>query len=152
MGNALAVSEHNYALYASEDSLYVLKSPVEKWRDEINTNIAGLKSGQGGIYLRATSSIIADDLKRVEGSPKGLIIISDFEVCGEKGDEKTICKELFDRKIYPFLIAIGEEHEENAREMVEDLGEEHYSSIPTNKIEELPEEVFRLFKTYGISR
>jgi len=151
-GNGLSTSEHQYGLYSSSDDLYVLKSPDEKWNENVNRKITSLKSGGGGIYLDATSQVIAADLKRVGGNPKGLIIISDFEVCGDEKREKAIVRELYDAKIHPFLIAIGEEHEENAKRLTEDIGSDHYSVIPLDKLHELPNEMFRLFKTYGIAK
>ena len=155
MGNALSVSDWNYGLYASGNELGVIKEPHKKWSDEINHSIMNLEAGNlgsGGIYLNSTSSVIGADLARTEGSPKGLIIVSDFQVCGGKTEERMAAKKLYDQKIYPFLIAIGENHETNAAEMAREIGSEHYSVIPLNKLHELPTEMFRLFKTFGIAR
>ena len=152
MGNALSASDWNYGLYASDDSLAVLKDPTKKWDDNINYSILGLGSGGGGIYLEATSSILSADLRRTRGNPKCLVVISDFEVCGDAEKEKAIARRLYNQKIYPFYIAIGDEHGENAKAMTSGIGEEHYSVIPLNKLHELPEEIFRLFKTFGVAR
>lgn len=152
IGNALSASDWNYGIYASADNLAVIKDPTKRWNDNINYSIMGLESGGNGIYLASTSSVIGDDLKRVDGNPKGLIVISDFEVCGEESKEIKIAKNLQDSKIYPFYIAIGKEHEENVRKMTREIGDEHYSVIPLNKLYELPNEMFKLFKTFGIAR
>ena len=152
VGNALSASDWDYGLYASADNLVVLKEPVKKWNDAINHGIMALKAGGEGIYLSATNYAISEDLKRTDGNPKCLIVISDFEVCGEKNHEYKTAKILQDQKIYPFYIAIGSEHESNAKEMTREIGDEHYSVIPINRLYELPEEMFRLFKTFGIAR
>ena len=102
MGNALSASDWNYGLYASDDSLAVLKDPTKKWDDNINYSILSLGSGRNGIYLEATSSIISADLKRTGGNPKCLVVISDFEVCGDAEKEKAIARRLYNQKIYPF--------------------------------------------------
>lgn len=156
IGNALSVSQCNYSMYVSGTSLGVIKSPTEKWNNNMNNVISGIQSGltvgEGGIYLAATSSIIADDLKRVEGNPKGIIIISDFDVCGKKGLEKKAVKDLYDSKIYPLLIAIGNEHAENAKYLTSDIGEDFYSVVGLDQLNMLPEKLFRSFKKYGIAR
>ncbi len=152
VGNALSASDHQYGLYASSDDLYVIKAPDEKWSDGINGKIASLTSLHEGIYFHKTSSIIADDIKRVGGNPRGLIIISDFELNDDPGEAKKLVKSLYDAKIYPLLIAIGEEHEGNARMLTEDLGHEFYSVVPVDKLYTLPQEMFRLFKAFGVAR
>ncbi len=152
IGNSLSASDWNYGIYASSNNLLVLKDPTKKWNDGINYNIMDLESGGGGIYLASTSSVILNDLKRVEGNPKGLIVISDFKVCGDEDEEKRTAKRLQDSKVYPFYIAIGEEHEKNVRSMTKGISDEQYSVIPTDKLYELPQEMFRLFKTFGIAR
>ncbi len=151
MGSALSVSEFNYSLYASDSSLYVLKSPTEKWTTDVTSKIASLDSWGSGIYFRKTSEVIARHLQRTEGNPKCMIVISDFESCDRAEVETGMIKELYDQKIYPLLIVIGEENEENA-EFLQDIKREHYSVIPTDKLNELPGEIFRLFKTFGIAR
>ncbi len=152
VGNALSVSDHHYGLYASSDDLYVIKAPDEKWSEGINGKIASLTSLRGGIYFHKTSSIIADDIKRVGGNPRGIIIMSDFELNDDAGGAKNLVKSLYDAKIYPLLIAIGEEHEGNARMLTEDLGHEFYSVVPVDKLYTLPQEMFRLFKSFGVAR
>ena len=152
IGNALSESKFNYGMYASDDNLYVLKPITKKWNEKVNGKIGALRAGGGGIYLEKTSRVIADDLKRMESSPRILIHISDFEVCGDQDGEKAIAKELYDNKIFPFLITIGKEHEKNAKMLTKEIGKEHYSVIPTNELNRLPNELFRLFKTYGIAK
>ena len=61
-------------------------------------------------------------------------------------------REVYDQKIYPFLVVIGREFEKYARGLTEDIGSDHYTVIDRDKVHELPNEMFRLFKTFGISR
>jgi len=152
MGNALSASEYNYGMYVSNDALEVIKSPREKWSEKVNNRISGINSDGNGIFLESTSRVIANDLKRINGNPKCLFVISDFEICGEPEKEKAIIKELYNSRVYPILIAIGSEHEQNAKYLTGDIGHEYYSVIPIDKLNTLPQEVFRLFKTYGIAR
>lgn len=152
IGNALSASDWNYGLYFSANKLGIIKDPTKKWEDSINPKILGLTAGGNGIYLETTSKAIAADLKRTNGNPRGLIVISDFEVCGDFKKEKAIAKKLREEKIYPFYIAIGAEHEDNVRELTEEIGAEHYSVIALDQLHELPNEIFRLFKTFGIAK
>jgi hypothetical protein len=151
IGNALSFSNHNFGVYASNDYLYVLKSPHEKWNEEINHKIASLESGGGGIHLYRTSEVIKQDMLKLKGKPRCMIIISDFQVCGEN-DTSDYVKSLYDQNIFPFLITIGEENEHYARNLVAGIGEENYSVIPTDEMHLLPHEIFRLIKIYGVSR
>ncbi|MEI7719045.1 MAG: hypothetical protein WCI72_04205 [archaeon] len=152
IGNALSASDWNYGLYVSADKLTVVKDPTKKWSDEVNDNIMNISAGNSGIYLAHTSSIISSDLRRINGSPKCLIVLSDFEVCGEPATERKVAKNLLEQKVYPVYVGIGEEHKSNARDMTSEVGEEHYSVVGLDKLHELPGEIFRLFKTFGIVR
>jgi hypothetical protein len=60
--------------------------------------------------------------------------------------------EMHQRRMHPFLIVIGKEFEQYAKYLTSDMGEEHYSIIERDKLYELPGELFRLFKTYGVAR
>ena len=151
VGNALSASNWNYGLYASAERLCVIKDPTKKWEESINRKIMGLIGNGSGIYLARTSNIISKDLMRAGGNPKCLVVISDFEVCEEATDVK-VAADLMKSGIYPMYIAIGNEHEGNVKNVTRGLGEEHYSVIPLDKLNELPNEMFRLFKTFGIAR
>jgi hypothetical protein len=151
MGNALSASDYNYSMYVSNSQLDVLKSPSEKYSGKINRRISQIASYGSGIYFERTSSIIANDLRRFEGNPKCMVVISDFECEEGEGARKTV-KKLYESKIYPLLIAIGQEHEVNAKALTEEVGSEYYSVVPIDKLHELPGKIFRLLKTYGIAR
>jgi len=51
-----------------------------------------------------------------------------------------------------FLVVIGREFEKYAKDLTKDIGSDHYTIIDREKIHELPNEMFRLFKTFGITR
>ena len=68
----------------------------------------------------------------------------------KKEDERAMVKKLYDSRIFPFLICIGEEHEDHVKYLTGDIGSEHYSILSTDRTEDLPDEIFRLIRVYGL--
>ena len=91
-----------------------------------------------------TIEYIAENLKEVEGRPKGFSIITDGEPDTPEA-VRDILSRLPENEILPFLFVIGQEHERCAKSLIDD-----YVIIKRDRIGELPNEVLRIFTTYGI--
>jgi hypothetical protein len=152
-GESLKVTDWPIGLFGfSGNYLYVIKDFSDKYGPEVSNKIIKLKrEDSGGTYMASPVRTIGSLLRRQKEHPKGITIITDGEDQNISEAKKAL-KEVYDQKMYPFLIIIGEEFEKYAKELTEDIGLEHYSIIPRDKVYEIPEEMFRLFKTFGIAR
>ena len=103
-------------------------------------------SPYGGTLMVNAIKYISDNLKKVEGIPKGFSIITDGEP-DTPGQVRDILKSLQEDGILPFLFVIGAEHEKCAKFLIDD-----YIIIKRDRLAELPNEVLRIFTTYGIMK
>jgi len=152
-GESLGVTDWPIGLFGfSSNNLYLIKDFTDKYGPEISNKIIKLKrEDTGGTYLAPPLRAVGSLLRRQKEHPKGITIITDGED-QNIGEAKKALKEVYDKKMYPFLIVIGEEFEKYAKQLTEEIGPEHYSIISRDKVYEIPGEMFRLFKTFGIAR
>ncbi len=125
------------------DTVHIIKDFKEDYTEESRGRIMSL-CPYGGTLMVNAIEYIAANLKKVEGIPKGLSIITD----GEPDTPQTVrdvLKKLQEEGILPFLFVIGSEHERCAKFLIDD-----YVIIKRDKLAELPNEVLRIFTTYGI--
>jgi hypothetical protein len=150
---ALGVTDWPIGLFAfSSNVLYVVNDFPEKYDATSSNKIMALKrKDNGGTYLGPPLRTVGSLLKRQREHPKGITIITDGED-QNFDDAKAAMREVYDQKMYPFLVVIGREFEEYARGLTKDIGSDHYTVIDKDKVYELPNEMFRLFKTFGIAR
>ncbi len=150
---ALGVTDWPIGLFGFSDNvLYVINDFPERYDSTSSNKIMALKrEDDGGTYLGPALRTIGSLLKKQREHPKGITIITDGE--DENFDDaKAAMREVYDQKMYPFLVVIGREFEKYAKDLTEDIGSDHYTVIDRNKVYDLPNEVFRLFKTFGIAR
>ena len=126
-----------------KDTVYLIKNFNEKYTEETRGKIMSL-SPYGGTLMVNAIEYVAENLKKVEGRPKGLSIITDGEP-DSPWAVKNALKKLQEDGILPFLFVIGSEHERCAKSLVD-----NYIIIKRDKLNELPSEVLRIFTTYGI--
>ncbi len=127
------------------DTVHIIKDFKEDYTEESRGRIMSLYPYGGTLMVNAIEYIAAN-LKKVEGIPKGLSIITD----GEPDTPQTVrdvLKKLQEEGILPFLFVIGSEHERCAKFLIDD-----YVIIKRDKLAELPNEVLRIFTTYGIMK
>lgn len=150
---ALGVTDWPIGLFGfSNDVLYVINDFPERYDSTSSNKIMALeREDSGGTYLGPPLRTVGSLLKRQREHPKGITIITDGED-ENFNDAKAAMREVYDQKIYPFLVVIGREFEKYAKGLTEDIGSDHYTVIDRNKVYELPNEMFRLFKTFGIAR
>lgn len=150
---ALGVTDWPIGLFGfSGDVLYIMNDFPERYGPTSSNKIMALKrEDTGGTYLGPPLRTVGSLLKRQREHPKGITIITDGE--DENFDDaKSAMREVYDQKMYPFLVVIGREFEKYARNLTEDIGSDHYTVIDKDKVHELPNEMFRLFKTFGIAK
>jgi nitric oxide reductase activation protein len=152
-GEALGITDWPIGLFGfSSNYLYLIKDFTDKYGPEISNKIIKLeREDMGGTYIAPHLRAVGSLLRRQKEYPKGITIITDGED-ENIDDTKKALKEVYDQKMYPFLIVIGKEFEKYAKKLTEEIGQEHYSIISRDKVYQLPEEMFRLFKTFGIAR
>ncbi|MHA1865245.1 MAG: hypothetical protein ACTSWZ_01955 [Candidatus Heimdallarchaeaceae archaeon] len=150
---ALGVTDWPIGLFGfSNNVLYVINDFPEKYGATSSNKIMALKrEDSGGTYLGPPLRTVGSLLRRQREHPKGITIITDGED-QNFDDAKAAMREVYDQKMYPFLVVIGKEFEKYAKGLTEDIGSDHYTLIDRNKVYELPNEMFRLFKTFGIAR
>ncbi len=150
---ALRVTDWPIGLFGfSNNVLYVINDFPERYDLTSSNKIMTLKrKDSGGTYLGPPLRTVGSLLKRQRENPKGITIITDGED-QNFDDAKAAMREVYDQKMYPFLVVIGNEFEKYAKGLTEDIGSDHYTVIDGNKVYELPQEMFRLFKTFGIAR
>lgn len=103
-------------------------------------------SPYGGTLMVNAIKYITDNLSKVEGIPKGFFIITDGEPDTPE-EVRDIFKSLQEDGILPFLFVIGAEHEKCAKFLIDD-----YVIIKRDRLADLPNEVLRIFTTYGIMK
>ena len=150
-GEALGVTDFPFGLFAFSGDFYIVKDFPENYGPETSNKIISVERDEGGTYLGPSLRVVGSLLKRQKERPKGITIITDGE-SQYIDDAKAAMNEMYDQKMYPFLIVIGSEFEKYAKHLTSDIGHEHYSIIERDRVYELPGEIFRLFKTYGIAR
>jgi hypothetical protein len=150
-GESLGVTDYPFGLFAFSGDVYVVKDFTENYGPEISNKIVSVKRHNSGTYLGNSLRVVGSLLRRQKETPKGITIITDGE-SQNIDDAKDAINEMYDQRMHPFLIVIGGEFEKYAKHLTQDIGHEHYSIIERDRIHELPGEMFRLFKTYGISR
>jgi len=128
-----------------KDTVYTIKDFKENYGEENRGRIMSL-SPYGGTLMVNAIKYISDNLKKVEGIPKGFSIITDGEP-DTPGDVRESLKGLQEDGILPFLFVIGAEHEKCAKFLIDD-----YIIIKRDRLAELPNEVLRIFTTYGIMK
>ena len=150
---ALGVTDWPMGLFGfSNNVLYVINDFSDRYNPTSSNKIMALKrEDDGGTYLGSSLRTVGSLLKRQTEHPKGITIITDGED-QNLDDAKAAMREVYDQKMYPFLVVIGREFEKYARSLTEDIGSDHYTVIDRDKVYELPNEMFRLFKTFGIAR
>ncbi|MBI2044857.1 hypothetical protein HYT23_02260 [Candidatus Pacearchaeota archaeon] len=150
---ALGVTDWSIGLFGfSSNVLYVINDFPERYDSTSSNKIMALKKeDDGGTYLGPPLRAVGSLLGRQREHPKGITIITDGED-QNFDDAKAAMREVYDQKMYPFLVVIGREFEKYARSLTEEIGSDHYTVIDRDKVYELPSEMFRLFKTFGISR
>jgi len=155
-GEALNYSGYPFAIFAFhsggrllkeiidyKDTVYIIKDFKENYTEDSRGRIMSLYPYGGTLMVNAIE-YIAEKLKEVEGRPKGFSIITDGEPDSPEAVRDALSK-LTENEILPFLFVIGQEHEEYAKSLIDD-----YVIIKKDKISELPNEVLRIFTTYGI--
>ncbi len=155
-GEALNYSNYPFGIFAFhsggtvleqlmdyKDTVYLIKNFNENYTEETRGKIMSL-SPYGGTLMVNAIKYIAENLKKVEGRPKGLSIITDGEP-DSPWAVRSALKKLQEDGILPFLFVIGSEHEGCAKSLVD-----NYIIIKRDKLNELPSEVLRIFTTYGI--
>jgi len=150
-GEALGVTDFPFGLFAFAGDVNVVKDFPESYGPETANKIVSVQRHKNGTYLGSSLRVVGSLLKRQRERPKGITIITDGE-SQNIDDARDAINEMYDQKMYPFLIVIGKEFEKYAKHLTAHIGEEHYSVIARDKIHKLPGETFRLFKTYGIAR
>ena len=128
-----------------KDTVYTIKDFKEKYGEENRGRIMSL-SPYGGTLMVNAIKYISDNLRKVEGIPKGFCIITDGEPDTPE-DVRESFKSLQEDGILPFLFVIGAEHEKCAKFLIDD-----YVIIKRDRLAELPNEVLRIFTTYGIMK
>jgi len=128
-----------------KDTVHIIKDFKEDYSEENRGRIMSL-SPYGGTLMVNAIEYITDNLRKVEGIPKGFSIITDGEP-DTPGNVRDILKSLQEDGILPFLFVIGAEHEECAKFLIDD-----YVIIKRDRLAELPSEVLRIFTTYGIMK
>jgi len=126
-----------------KDTVHIVKDFKENYSEDSRGRIMSLYPYGGTLMVNAIE-YIAQKLKEVEGKPKGFSIITDGEPDSPEA-VKDVLSKLSDNDILPFLFVIGQEHEKCARSLIDD-----YVIIKRDRIGELPNEVLRIFTTYGI--
>ena len=155
-GEALNYSNYPFGIFAFhsggtvleqlteyKDTVYLIKNFNEKYTEETRGRIMSL-SPYGGTLMVNAIEYISKNLREVEGRPKGLSIITDGEP-DNPWAVKDALKKIQEDGILPFLFVIGSEHERYAKSLVD-----NYIIIKRDKLNELPNEVLRIFTTYGI--
>lgn len=128
-----------------KDTVYTIKDFKEDYSEENRGRIMSL-SPYGGTLMVNAIKYISDNLKKVEGIPKGFSIITDGEPDTPEEVRESL-KGLQEDGILPFLFVIGAEHEKCAKFLIDD-----YVIIKRDRLAELPNEVLRIFTTYGIMK
>jgi len=128
-----------------KDTVYVVKDFDEEYTFENRGRVMSLYPYGGTLMVNAIK-YVADKLKKMEGKPKGLSIITDGEPDVPE-EVRAILSKLPEDEILPFLFVIGSEHEKFARSLMS-----NYVIIKRDRISELPNEVLRIFTTYGIMK
>ncbi|MFQ5835638.1 MAG: hypothetical protein ACE5HR_06925 [bacterium] len=126
-----------------KDTVYIVKDFKENYTEDSRGRIMSLYPYGGTLMVNAIE-YIAENLKEVEGRPKGFSIITDGEPDTPEAVRDVLSK-LPENEILPFLFVIGQEHERCAKSLIDD-----YVIIKRDRIGELPNEVLRIFTTYGI--
>lgn len=155
-GEALNYSGYPFAIFAFhsggrllkeiidyKDTVYIIKDFKENYTENSRGRIMSLYPYGGTLMVNAIK-YIAEKLKEAEGRPKGFSIITDGEPDTPEAVRDALSK-LTENEILPFLFVIGQEHEEYAKSLIDD-----YVIIKKDKLNELPNEVLRIFTTYGI--
>src|SRR3989344_5707315 len=150
-GEALGDSDYPFGLFAFSGDLYVLKDFTEKYSESVARKILSVRRSHDGTALAPSLEVVAGLLDRQLEQPKGITIITDGDA-NLGGDPRPVIQELYKRKIHPFLIVLGKEFEKYAKHLTGDIGNDHYVIVERDKLHELPGEMFRLFKTYGIAK
>lgn len=128
-----------------KDTVYIIKDFKENYGEENRGKIMSL-SPYGGTLMVNAIKYISDNLKKVDGIPKGFSIITDGEP-DTPGEVRESLESLQEDGILPFLFVIGAEHEKCAKFLIDD-----YVIIKRDRLAELPNEVLRIFTTYGIMK
>lgn len=139
-GGALFKEIMNY-----KDTVYIIKDFKENYTEKNRGRIMSL-SPYGGTLMVNAIKYITDNLRKVEGIPKGFFIITDGEPDTPE-EVRDIFKSLQEDGILPFLFVIGAEHEKCAKFLIDD-----YVIIKRDRLADLPNEVLRIFTTYGIMK
>ena len=155
-GEALSYSNYPFGIFAFhsggnslreminyKDTVYVIKDFGEEYTDQSRGRAMSLYPYGGTLMVNAIK-YVSDNLKKMEGSPKGLSIITDGEPDIPE-EVRAILDKIQKDGIFPFLFVIGAEHERYAKSLID-----NYVIIRRDKINELPNEVLRIFTTYGI--
>lgn len=149
-GEALSASDCPFGLFTFSDGLYVLKDFTEQYTENTADKIMSAKP-LNGTALGQSLYAVGDLLRRQKEQPKGVTIVTDGQA-NDMDYARDAITDLHKGKIHPFLIVIGKNLEDYAKDLTSQIGGEHYSVVEKNKLYELPNEMFRLFKTYGIAR
>jgi len=157
-GEALSYSGYPFGIFAFhsggntlrelmeyKDTVYVIKDFEEDYTPENRARVMSLYPYGGTLMVNAIK-YVSDKLKKIEGRPKGLSIITDGEPDVPE-EVRALLQKLPEDGILPFLFVIGSEHEKFARSLMSE-----YVIIKKDKIKELPNEVLRIFTTYGIMK
>ena len=149
-GEALSVSDGSFGLFTFSDKLYIIKDFTESYTESTADKIMSM-TDISGTNLGPSLYAVGDLLRRQNEQPKGITIVTDGQA-NDMDYAREAITDLHKRKIHPFVIVIGRNLEDYARELTSEIGEDHYSVIEKDRLYELPQEMFRLFKTYGIAR
>lgn len=149
-GEALSVSGCPFGLFTFSDALYVLKDFTEQYTENTADKIMSAKP-LNGTSLGHSLYAVGDLLRRQKEQPQGITIVTDGQA-NDMNYAREAITDLHKRKIHPFLVVIGKKLEDYGKNLTSRIGEEHYSVVEKDKLYELPNEMFRLFKTYGIAR
>ncbi len=150
-GEALGVTDYPFGLFAFSGNLYRIKDFPETYNPQVANKIISVcrKSDVAGTRLAASSKAVGHVLERQGERPRGITIITDGESTDKGAPE--VLKELYDNKVFPFVIVIGKEFDGYAKELTKHIGPKHYTLLGRDELHRLPDEMLRLFKTYGIA-
>ncbi|MFH1073376.1 MAG: VWA domain-containing protein [Nanoarchaeota archaeon] len=150
-GESLGVTDYPFGLFAFSEEVYIIKDFPERYGPPTANKILTVRRESSGTILGPSLRVVGSLLSKQQEQPKGITIITDGE-SQNMDDARKAMNEMFEQKMYPFLIIIGKKFEKSAQALTADIGHEHYSIVERERLHELPGEMFRLFKTYGIAR
>ena len=150
---ALAVTKFPFGVYAFSGQLYIIKDFEEDYSVDVAKKIVQVhrNSGDGGTNIGDSILVVKNRLLEQNAKKKGVVIITDGQAT-HGADPKEVIYECYQERVFPFLIVIGSQFSEYAKELTSRIGSEYYSVIEKEEIHKLPSEMLRLFRTYGISK